>query len=70
MRPPIPVTVVSGYLGSGKTTLLNQVLRQSNGRGIAVLVNDFGEIGIDGDVVGARPGRPARTRHHRSQWHR
>ena len=56
MRPPIPVTVVSGYLGSGKTTLLNQVLRQSNGRGIALLVNDFGEIGIDGDLIAAADG--------------
>lgn len=48
--PPIPVTVIGGYLGSGKTTLLNAMLRQSRHR-IAVLVNDFGEIGIDGDLI-------------------
>ena len=56
MTVPIPVTVVGGYLGSGKTTLLNQVLRQANGRRIAVLVNDFGEIGIDGDLIAAADG--------------
>jgi len=56
VRAPIPVTVVGGYLGSGKTTLLNQVLRQANGGRIAVLVNDFGEIGIDGDLIAAADG--------------
>ena len=56
-RPrPIPVTVIGGYLGSGKTTLLNQLLRQSRGRRIAVLVNDFGDIGIDGDLIAAADG--------------
>jgi G3E family GTPase len=53
---PIPVTVLGGYLGSGKTTLLNHVLIQSAGRRIAVLVNDFGEIGIDGDLISAADG--------------
>jgi G3E family GTPase len=53
---PIPVTVIGGYLGSGKTTLLNQVLRQAGGRRIAVLVNDFGQIGIDGDLIAAADG--------------
>ncbi len=57
VRPdPIPTTVISGYLGSGKTTLLNRLLSQSNGRRIAVLVNDFGEIGIDGDLIAAADG--------------
>lgn len=56
MNAPIPVTVIGGYLGSGKTTLLNQVLTQSAGRRIAVLVNDFGEIGIDGDLIAAADG--------------
>lgn len=51
MTAPIPVTVIGGYLGSGKTTLLNQVLKQSRNRRIALLVNDFGEIGIDGDLI-------------------
>lgn len=53
---PIPVTVIGGYLGSGKTTLLNQLLAQAAGRRIALLVNDFGEIGIDGDLIAAVDG--------------
>lgn len=56
MTPAIPVTVIGGYLGSGKTTLLNQMLRRSTGRRIAVLVNDFGDIGIDGDLIAAADG--------------
>lgn len=53
---PIPVTVVGGYLGSGKTTLLNHLLRNAAGRRMAVLVNDFGAIGIDGDLVAEADG--------------
>lgn len=53
---PIPVTVIGGYLGSGKTTLLNGLLAQSAGRRIAVLVNDFGDIGIDSDLIAAADG--------------
>jgi G3E family GTPase len=56
VTPAIPVTVIGGYLGSGKTTLLNQMLRQSTGRRVAVLVNDFGDIGIDGDLIAAADG--------------
>ena len=59
-RPPIPVTVIGGYLGSGKTTLVNTLLRQSSSSGqnrrIAVLVNDFGDIGIDGDLIASAEG--------------
>jgi len=51
MRPPIPATVVSGFLGSGKTTLLNRLLTVPHGRRIAVIVNEFGEVGIDGSLV-------------------
>lgn len=54
--PAIPVTVIGGYLGSGKTTLLNHVLRQAGDRRIAVLVNDFGDIGIDGDLIASADG--------------
>jgi len=48
---PVPVTIVTGYLGSGKTTLLNNILTGDHGRRIAVIQNEFGEIGIDNDLV-------------------
>ena len=46
-----PVTVLTGYLGSGKTTLLNRILTETHGKRYAVIVNEFGEIGIDNDLV-------------------
>ena len=48
---PIPVTVLTGYLGAGKTTLLNRILTEEHGKRIAVIVNEFGEIGIDHQLV-------------------
>ena len=47
----IPVTVLTGYLGAGKTTLLNRILTEEHGKKYAVVVNEFGEIGIDNDLV-------------------
>jgi G3E family GTPase len=47
----LPVTVVAGYLGSGKTTYINQQLAQANGLRYAVLVNDFGELNIDAELI-------------------
>ena len=47
----IPVTVLTGYLGSGKTTLLNRILTETHGKQFAVIVNEFGEIGIDNDLI-------------------
>jgi G3E family GTPase len=47
----IPVTVLTGYLGAGKTTLLNRILSQQHGRRYAVIVNEFGEIGIDAELI-------------------
>ncbi|MEM8830209.1 MAG: cobalamin biosynthesis protein CobW [Cyanobacteria bacterium P01_G01_bin.19] len=47
----IPVTVISGFLGAGKTTLVRHLLQNNQGRRIAVLVNEFGEVGIDGELL-------------------
>lgn len=47
----IPVTVITGYLGSGKTTLLNHILNEQQERKVAVIVNEFGEVGIDGLLI-------------------
>jgi len=47
----LPVTVVTGFLGSGKTTLINNILSETHGRKIAVIVNEFGEISIDGQLI-------------------
>mgnify|MGYP005837557809 CR=1 FL=1 len=51
MGAKIPVTVVTGFLGSGKTTLLRHLLQNNQGRRIAVIVNEFGEVGIDGELL-------------------
>ncbi len=51
MTDKIPVTVLTGYLGAGKTTLLNRILSEDHGQKFAVIVNEFGEIGIDNDLV-------------------
>jgi cobalamin biosynthesis protein CobW len=47
----LPVTIVTGFLGSGKTTLLRHMLDNAQGRRIAVIVNEFGELGIDGEIL-------------------
>lgn len=47
----IPATIVTGFLGSGKTTLLRHILANAGGRRIAVIVNEFGELGIDGEIL-------------------
>ena len=48
-----PVTVVTGFLGAGKTTLIRHLLQNPQGRRLAVLVNEFGEVGVDGDLIRA-----------------
>jgi len=54
MTVPIPVTLIGGYLGAGKTTLVNSLLRNAGGRRLAVLVNEFGSLPIDADLIVAR----------------
>jgi G3E family GTPase len=55
-RDPIDLTVIGGFLGAGKTTLLNRLLRDAGDRRLAVLVNDFGAINIDAELVRSREG--------------
>ncbi len=50
-RAKIPVTLITGYLGAGKTTLLNRILNEQHGKRYAVIVNEFGEVGIDNELV-------------------
>ena len=47
----IPVTILTGFLGSGKTTLLNRILKEEHGRRIAVIENEFGEVGVDNEII-------------------
>ena len=54
MKQEIPVVVIGGYLGAGKTTLVNYLLRNADGRKIAILVNEFGDLPIDADLIEAQ----------------
>lgn len=47
----VPVTIVTGFLGAGKTTLIRHVLEQAHGRRLALIINEFGDVGVDGDIL-------------------
>ena len=53
----VPVTILTGFLGSGKTTILNRILTEEHGRRIAVIENEFGEVGIDQGLLLMRTRR-------------
>ena len=52
----IELTVIGGYLGAGKTTLLNEILDRTDGERVAVIVNDFGTVNIDAEIISSRNG--------------
>jgi cobalamin biosynthesis protein CobW len=51
MQPKVPVTIVTGFLGAGKTTLIRHTLENANGRRLALIINEFGDIGVDGAIL-------------------
>ena len=51
MPAKIPATIVTGFLGSGKTTLIRHMLQNANGKRIALIINEFGDLGVDGDIL-------------------
>ena len=51
MQAKIPATIVTGFLGAGKTTLIRHMLENANGRRIALIINEFGDLGVDGDIL-------------------
>ena len=61
MLAKTPVTIVTGFLGAGKTTLIRHVLQNAGGRRLALIINEFGDVGVDGEILrGCGGSRPAR----------
>ena len=58
----VPCTVVTGFLGAGKTTMIRHILENAGGRRLALIVNEFGDVGIDGEILRAAVSRPARRK--------
>ena len=51
LQQKIPATVITGFLGAGKTTLIRNLLQNAGGKRIALIINEFGDLGVDGDVL-------------------
>jgi len=51
MQAKIPATVITGFLGAGKTTMIRHMLANAGGRRIALIINEFGDLGVDGDIL-------------------
>ncbi len=51
IAPRIPVTVITGFLGAGKTSLIRHLLETANGRRLALIINEFGDLGVDGEIL-------------------
>ena len=51
MLAKTPVTIVTGFLGAGKTTLIRHLMANAGGRRLALIINEFGDVGVDGDLV-------------------
>jgi Ni2+-binding GTPase involved in maturation of urease and hydrogenase len=66
----VPVTIVTGFLGAGKTTLISHLIRSAGGRRLAVVVNEFGTLGVDGDILKgcAIPLLPGGEHRRACQW--
>ena len=66
----IPVTIVTGFLGAGKTTLIRHLIESSKGHRLAVIVNEFGDVGVDGEILRncAIPDCPAENIVELAKW--
>ena len=51
IKSKVPVTVITGFLGAGKTSLIRHILQNASGRKLALIINEFGNLGIDGDIL-------------------
>src|SRR4051794_1452498 len=51
MFAKVPVTIITGFLGSGKTTLIRHILQNAGGRRLALIINEFGDVGVDGEIL-------------------
>ena len=62
MLAKTPVTIVTGFLGAGKTTLIRHLMANAGGRRLALIINEFGDVGVDGDLLKGCADGPARKR--------